>query len=230
MPAGNDFDDGVLRVEGATTKPTESFLQQRIGGPADESAYAADAAADERPVEGDSLAALQALAQDLLNRRKKVEDLSAEVTKANDELADVEERRLPDMMELYGLPKFEFFDATTGTTQIIKLERKWRVSMPGNKPENEDKRKNIFEWFRTIGLSGIIKKTMEVPMGLVSDEKAVEIVMEFKKLHPDFDPGLSEKIEAATLTSQVTKLKDAGKNVNENIKVEPLRRAAVKTK
>lgn len=224
-----------VTVTGATRgKAKASALAKQYGTGA-----AADYAADssEQAVSEDSLPALQALAEELLNEERGVADCVAALKKAVDRLADVQEKRLPDLMEKFGMEKFYFLDKTTGLRRVIKLESKWRVSMPplkddeGNHyPENEVKRKAIYEWFRGIGLAGIIKKDMLVPMGLVPDAVAMEIMAEFKETHPNLDPGLSEKIEPATLTAQVSRLKDAGKAVHEDIVVKPLRRAKVTNK
>jgi hypothetical protein len=226
----------VLKVEGATKARRQSPLAGQLAtNGVDVSAYAADSSGTALP--GDSLKALQALAQELIDAEGEVLRKARALQVAADALSDIQERRLPDLLEEHGLPKFEFVDKTTGNHYIIKLETGWRVQMPplrdkdGNEfPENLEKRKRIFEWFRSIGKGGIIKKEMTVPMGLMPDGDAVAIMTKLKELYPTLDPGLTEEIHHSTLKSQVRQLKDKEETVHEDIICTPIRKAAVQNK
>lgn len=225
----------VLKVEGATKPRRRSSLAGQIAGKVDTSAYEADS--DQSPVSGDSLTALQGLAQELLDREADVGRAGRKLKEAMEALEDVQERRLPDLLEEHNIPKFEFVDRTTGIRYSIKLDTNWRVSMPPMKdedgnplPENFAKRKNVFAWAREIGQGGSVKKNAEVALGLVSDEFAVKFITEIKKNYPNLDPAITEKIEPATLTAMVRRLLEAGKSVCEDLVVKPVRRAKVTEK
>lgn len=229
--------DDVLRVTGATPVKGKTFLAGQFAtGPVDPAAYAGFDTA--KPVAGDSLAALQSLAQELLTESKAVVDAARVLAEARDRLADVQERRLPDLMERHSLPKFEFVDRTTGCTLIIKLDSdKWRVSMPPMKdeqgnpiPDNEEKRKAVLTWLREIGNGGSIKKNVEMLVGQMADADVAALMVEIKTLHPLIDMGLIERIEPATLTALVNRLLKAGKEVHESIQIKPVRQAKVVTK
>lgn len=225
----------TVKVEGATKPRRKSALDAALASGSDMSAYEADSTGP--ALAQDSLAALQALAQELINAEVDVIMKARALQIAQSALDDVQERRLPDLLEEYGLPKFEFIDRTTGRKYVIKLETGWRAQMPplrdkeGNEfPENLEKRKAIFEWFREIGLGGIIKKEMSVPMGLIADEKAVEVMTKVKELFPNLDPGLTEEIHHSTLKSQVKRLKEQDKDVHKDIICTAIRKANVTQK
>lgn len=219
-------------VRGETDAPND-FLQGHTKPQTDETAaaYAADAEG-EKAVEGDSLTVLRALAEELFNTERRIAKLTQELADEAKGLGDIQEKRLPDLMDRHNMPSFQFFDVTTGITHTIKREDKWRVSMPANKPENFGKRKLIFDWFRSpdIGLAGVIKKGVVAAVGTRSDEFVGGIIAKLKQEFPDLDVSVEEKIEPATLTAQVSRLKDAGKNVHEDLNVAPLRRAVVSAK
>lgn len=216
-----------LRVSGATKARPAS----KIAGALTTNGDIDYGGAGESPITGDSLSLVRGLAATLVERLTSVQRAEAALEKAKKELEDIAERRLPDLMQQHGLPKFEFLDETTGNLYTIKLEAdKWRVSMPANDPENEPKRREIFQWLRMVDLGGIIQKNMVVPLGLVGDNQATDLMIEFKTAHPDLEPGLEEKVHPSTLTSQISKLKNKGIDVHPALNVLPVRRATVKGK
>jgi hypothetical protein len=148
-------------------------------------------------------------------------------------LADVQEKRLPDLMEKHGLTKFNFVDKTSGITRTIELINKWAVSMPAKQGKTADpawmtKHAAIYEWLVSIGKGGVIKKDFVAPLGLVSDEDAAKLVEAFKATHPDIDVKLDKYVEPATLTALISTMKDAGESVSEFLQVKPRREAKVK--
>lgn len=219
-----------LVIEGAVAPaPKKSSLSGMLAK--DDQAYGDDAGA--APVSKDSLPALRALAEEMLTLEREVARRAKMWEEAVADLADVQENRLPKLMEANELNNFGFIDKTTGRHLTIKLDSKWRVQLPtiqvGKKfVRDEAACKPVYDWFRQIGLSGIIKKVVEVPAGLMPDDQVGALMESIKEQFPELDPGLIEKIEPATLTSQVTKLKDDGKNIHEALRVTPIKRAVVK--
>lgn len=226
----------VLRVTGDAGAQRKSFLDGQLASGAADTHYDESDAA-ERPVEGDSLKALQALAQELLACEREVSRTGAEYSSAQAALADVQEHRLPDLMSRHNLPKFEFIDAVSGQRLIIKYENGWRVRMPPKQDEdgtpiaeNLEKRKAICEWFRGIGLAGIVRKEMKVAMGLLPDDQVSQIVGAFKQANPSLDPGVTEDIHASTLRAQVKRRKEKNEEVHADILCQPIHKASVANK
>jgi hypothetical protein len=223
-----------IKISGSTKAKAVDPLAGQFGG--DSSAYAADAA--EVTVSEDSLLVLRTMAEELINAERAVAAAENELKKKIAQLHDIQEVRLPNLMERVGLPKFEFLDRTTGLTLIIKFESdKWRVTLPplkdkqGNlQPDGEEKRAKIMAWLRSVNLGGIIDKDMEVPLGLEDDTRVAEIVTAFKTAFPDLDPAVKEGVNQKRLQSQVSRLLKAGKSVHEDLVVQPIRKATVNAK
>lgn len=227
----------TLTIEGEIAAPAKPVLDGQFASDIDPSKYAAFAKTPAK-VEGDSLNAVRALAQELVGCERALAAAMAEVVKAKNNLADVAERRLPDMMEAAELPLFKFVDRLTGVERTIELIKdKWAVSLPALTGKNADpqaqmKRDAVYEWLESdeVGQSAVIKRDMEVPLGLCGDEKAAEICLAFKQANPDLDVALKKYVEPMTLKSIVEKMKKEGKNVNEYINAKPIREAKVKSK
>lgn len=197
--------------------------------------YGAYAGVADAPLDENSIEYLRHLAQQQMNFERVVEQKNQELTDAVANLDSIKYKKLPELMEQHGLPKFEFVDAYTNLTMVINFVDKWRVAMPtfqeGNRfVKDQAKCKLIYEWFRGIGLGGIIKKEVKIPVALASDEFVSKLCAEIKATHPDLDMAVAEEIHSSTLTSQISKLKDAGKEVHELIKVTALKMADVKLK
>lgn len=224
----------VLRVTGDAGRQRTSFLDEQLAtGAADTHYDESDAA--ERPVEGDSLKALQALAQELIASEREVARTGAEYARAVAALEDVQEHRLPDLMSRHNLPSFEFVDAVTGTRQTITYKNGWRVLMPPKQDEegipiaeNLEKRRQICQWFRQIGLAGLVRKEMKVPMGLLDDALVTQIVSAFKAANPNLDPGVIEDINASTLRAQIKRRKEKNLDIHPDIICNAIHKAIVK--
>lgn len=189
-------------------------------------AYAADS--DSTAPSQDSLAAIKHLAQQVLDRMRDVEQAAKRLADAEDALAEIQEKKLPDLMFEHNVPRFDYVDQATGAKYTIKFEQKWRVAMPGR--QHAEKRASIYQWLRQIGQGGVIKKSIVVPLGLKSDEDAENMVDNLRMQYPGVDPAITDEVAPATLTSLVSKLKDSGENVNENLSVTQVREARVTEK
>lgn len=239
MPnAGESAHADAFTVVGEVEQPKKPVLDgQYAGTNTDTSGYEKYAPQSITP-DGNTTIALTALAQELLACERNLAAALAAAVKAREALADVAERRLPDMMEAANMVRLDFEDRITGAKKtIVLIKDKYRVSLPPKSGENPDpqwemKHACVHDWLESpdVGQGAAIKRDMDVPLGLMGDEAAAKIVAEFKALHPECEVGLKKYIEPATLTSIVTKMLKDGKNVNQYINVKPVREAKVKTK
>lgn len=219
-------EDSVLEVVGASVpaKPKSGLA----GMIAQAGAAEPEAGGDMAAIPDETIAGLRALAIEMIAAQRVVEQREADLTAARATLADIEEHRLPDLMEANDLPRFDFIDKTTGQRVLIKFESKWRVTMPGKtEPMNEPIRRDIFAWLREKGKGGVIKKVVEVSAGTRSDEHMIALMDHIKNFDNALDPAILENVHASTLTSVISKMKDDGENVHEGIRVDPVRRAKV---
>lgn len=218
-----------------TTAPVEkpTVLSTALGAGSQD--YGDEDGEQARDVTEDTLAALQRLAQEVVDGERDVEAKEKALKAAAASLAEVQENRLPKLMQQYGLPKFDFIDGVTKLKRTIKLEDKLRVAMPTKKIGNKfvadiAAARPVYAWLREIGEGESIKKNVEIPAGLMDYEKVVNLMDHIKNFDNMLEPGFSEKIEPATLTALVTRLRKDGKNVHEAVKVTPVFKASVSTK
>lgn len=233
MSSGEGQDE-VLTVEGASQAPKQSALQSQLAtSTVDADAFKGLIGGE--PVSGDSLETLKMLAQEQVDCERALQEAMATVVRAKNALADVQEHRLPDLMEKHGLPKFNFVDKTTGLTRTIEFISKWSVSMPPKTGKTADpqwrtKHEAIFDWLDSIGKGSVIKRDMVAPLGLMPDTEAVAIIAKFKETNPNVDVAFQKYVEPASMTSLVSHMKDEGAEVNEFINVKPVRESRVKGK
>lgn len=228
----------AFTVVGEVEQPKKSVLDgQYVGKNADTSGYEKYAPESVAP-DGNTTVALTALAQELLACERNLAAALAEAVRCREALEDVAERRLPDMMEAANMVTLGFEDRITGEKKTIVLVKdKWRVSLPPKSGPNPDpqwemKHGCVHDWLESeeVGQSAVIKRDMEVPLGLIGDEGAAKIVAEFKELHPECEVGLKKYVEPAALTSIISKMLKAGKNINQYVNAKAVREARVKTK
>lgn len=237
--ASSFFGGPTVTVTGASTPKVETALSKALAGKnnkAAEKAMAADAGqAQAEHVTENTLDALRNLAQLVVDGEREVEEIAKKLKKAAESLAEIQEGRLPKLMQQHGLERFDFIDNTTGLKQTIKIEDKLRVSMPSTKVGQRfivdvAACKPIYAWLREIGEAGSVKKTIDIPAGLIADERLIALMEHIKKFDESLEPGLAEKIEPATLTALVTRLREGGKNIHEALKVTPVLKAKVSAK
>lgn len=228
---GGDAD--VVRVKGATVPRKASKIAGLMGGVSDKQDYGADA--DKVAVTEDGLAALRALAAELVTAEREVELADAEAKRKAQVLADIQENRLPKMMALYDMKRFDFNDTTTGLTHIIKYIEDIRVQLPTRKEGNKFvadpiARLPIWAWLKELGQGGVVKKVVEMPVGFMKDEEVADLMASIKKENPTLDIGLTEEVHAGTFKALVKRLREEGKAVPEAVKVTPFQVAKVVAK
>jgi outer membrane protein TolC len=228
----SDNDASAIQVEGTVRPAAKSVLQTNAS--ADLSGFAEFAGANTNVVTTDTLAALTSLAEEMLARERDVRDAAAKLVTANENLRVIKEERLPDLMESKEVTRFDFKDKITGISRTILLDKdKWRVAMPPKSGKNADpmwemKHAAVMEWAVEIGQAGIIKKDVEIPCGLMSDEDVMAFAAKIKEAKSDADVTISKYIEPASLTALVNRKLKAGETVNEYIVTHPVREAKVK--
>lgn len=94
----------------------------------------------------DSLVRLTALAEELENRKNKVAQLDDELKRELEQVKRLEEREIPELMDLIGIAQFRTADGTE-----LKIEEKLRASIP------KDRTGEAVEWLEKNGHSGIVK-------------------------------------------------------------------------
>lgn len=232
MPTDGGVQGEALQVEGAVpVAPVDKLQSQIASADVNTDAYAGFATDD--AVNEDSLAALSSLASEMIAAEKALAAANAAVVTAKNNLADVQEKRLPDMMEKHGLTRFDFTDQTSGIKRVIELISKWAVSMPAKQGKTADpawmtKHAAIYDWLVSVGKGGVIKKDFSVPLGLVPDDEVGKLVEEFKAAHPALEVKVDKYVEAATLTKVISDMKDDGQSVHEFVQVRPRREAKIK--
>jgi hypothetical protein len=192
-------------------------------------AYEADAGL--APPDHNIRQAINFLIQELFNRRRAVDAAAAALRDAQDALADVQERRLPDMMQEMGIPangSIDHVDEYTGEHFKIKLVQGLMVSQPP--VQDVSRRDAIYAWLRRIGQGGLIKKTATAVLGQRSDDEVAGVVADFKQAYPDIDITVADRVEAASFSKLVRTLKERGENIDENVSVTPFREARISAK
>jgi len=213
----NDTDDTLHVGQGAA--PVATPLAAILGTASADENYGGDSA--DTPITADSLTALRELAQQQLNEMRAVADAAQALKDANKRLANIAEDKLPKLMKEFGMPQFNFIDGHDGSVLTIKRVEKLYVSMPKNDAEHAVEREEIFAWLRTKDLGGSIKETMEINLGLHVDGITEKLQAALNATGLNLDVAIDKKIEPATLTAAVTRLKEAGENIHASIKVTP---------
>src|SRR4051812_18649595 len=90
----------VLRIEGASPEPPRKAQQPAA---LDAAAYAADS--DTEKLNEDSIGALAVLAEEMIIETRNMARLQKQFREAESRYADVAEKRLPDLMEKFSLPR-----------------------------------------------------------------------------------------------------------------------------
>lgn len=167
----------------------------------------------EDAVAADSLEALRSLAVELMDKERALAAAQEALDKATADLAEIKEQRLPQMLDKVEMPEFKFVDSETGATLTIAVQDEYHVSQPKDK----ELRKKGFAWLVKIGKKGIIKETVEVPVGRNATVLAKKIAAAVKKIDKTLDVAFQRKVESSTLRAAVIEWLKAGKNVPEGL-------------
>lgn len=168
-------------------------------------------------VKVNDLTRVKSLAVEMKTAEAAVARAEDALKKAKARLATIQEDLLPKLMQELELPNFTIEDRETGARIVVSLDEEIRVSIPsGGKSRGvrgPDNRPAAYDFFRSIGLGGIIKKEIAVNVGLRGDNFVKHVVGLIQQENPDLDVGVTEKIEPATVTAEIKRLLRAGKSV-----------------
>lgn len=218
-----------VRIEGKSKAPKKSVLAGALAkaGPTD---YGEDAETS-KPVEGITLDALRTMCQEMVNLETEIETRNAATAKLVKQLADLQENRLPKVMEQNQLLEFRFNDARTGIVSFIRIKDDIRVQLP-TMPKGKafvadpEARKPVYAWFRANGMSALLDKDFVIPVRHLNDEQIAMLAAQVKELDPALDIAVKEDINAQTLKATVKRIRTEGKlQLPEAIKVTPIKQA-----
>lgn len=170
----------------------------------DETVYDYSEFTEEATQEGD-LAALSNLAEQQKHHQDEVERLQRELKKAQDQLKDIAEHKLPELMDKVGMEKF-----STRNGLNISIREAIRASM-GSGPIKE---KNL-DWLEAQGHEAIIKMGVEVPFGRSVDERAAAQTLAAELRERGLPASFARKVEPSTLSALIRELLESGRPVPE---------------
>lgn len=174
---------------------------------ADESAevwdYSAYTDGDAAP-EGD-LGVLANLAEQGRTHQDEVERLQRELKKAQDQLKDVVEFKIPELMDKVGMEKF-----STKNGLNIAIRETIRASMGSGVA----KEKNL-DWLEAEGHEAVIKMGVEVPFGKSAEERETAKALAAKLREEGLPATFARKVEPSTLSALIRELLEEGRPVPE---------------
>jgi len=137
-------------------------------------------------VDNNDLKQVAALVRQQLILEQRVEDLTAELKKAQLDLAHVSGEALPAALAEHGLTELKMADGSKVTVATV-------ISANISKERSEA----AHQWLRDNGFGDLIKNTVSVTFGKGEDEKAVELVKELDS--EGFNVDQKEAVHPSTL-------------------------------
>jgi len=137
-------------------------------------------------VDNNDLKQVAALVRQQLILEQRVEDLTAELKKAQLDLAHVSGEALPAALAEHGLTELKMADGSKVTVATV-------ISANITKERSEA----AHEWLRDNGFGDLIKNTVAVTFGKGEDEKANELVKELDS--EGFNVDQKEAVHPSTL-------------------------------
>lgn len=147
---------------------------------------------------------LSKAALELPKREGDVARAEAELKRAQEALADIAERRIPELMDNLDLTVYPLRDGGQ-----IKIKEAIRASIP--KPVEP----RTFAWMRANGQAALIKRAVTLTFGMGEDEKAAETLVELRG--KGLQPEDKTTVHNATLVSFVKGMLEDGKELPEDL-------------
>lgn len=127
-----------------------------------------------------------------------IDDKTAELEGASNELREILEKKMPDIMQEIGISDIKLI---TGEKLIMKPYYSASISAENPKP--------AFDWLKENGHDSIIKNEVKAIFGKGSDNLVEKLMGELNKLMPDTF-NQKKSVHASTLKSFVKELVEAG--------------------
>jgi hypothetical protein len=151
-------------------------------------------------VDNNDLKQVAALVRQQLVLEQRVEDLTAELKKAQQDLAHVSGEALPAALAEHGLTELKMADGSKVTISTV-------ISANISKERSEA----AHEWLRDNGFGDLIKNTVAVNFGKGEDDKAVELVKELE--NEGFAVDQKEAVHPSTLKAFCKEQIEKGKEI-----------------
>lgn len=153
------------------------------------------------------------LAKLLIEQKKVVENLEAQLAQAKRDYARIETEDLPELMR-----EVELQSITTDTGEIIEIVDEVQCGI------TEEKRPAAHRWLVNNGFGGLIKTEVIAKFGKGEYDKALEAASQIGGI-------VTESVHAATLKSFVKEQMKAGQNVPSDLfGIFPYSKAKLKSK
>ena len=124
----------------------------------------------------DAMAEVSRLAEEQRASELAVEKAEVDLQVAKQRLANISERRLPDLMDELGLKEVK-----TASGITVHVDDEIHASIP------KDRRYEALEWLRKNNHEGLIKRTLAVAFGRGDDKKEAALLEELERsgMHPE---------------------------------------------
>lgn len=149
----------------------------------------------------DALARFGRLSTELEEAEQEVLRCEQALKKAQEKVADLAERQIPELAEELDLEEFK-----TSSGLKLKVEEVIRASIP------KKVQPQAFRWLRDNGAASLIKRQVSVEFGKGQDEQAQALMRE---LLPRFPEVLNDKtsVHPSTLSSTVRQWLEEGRDI-----------------
>lgn len=137
-------------------------------------------------VDNNDLKQVAALVRQQLVLEQRVEDLAAELKRAQQDLAHISGEALPSALAEHGLTELKMADGSKVTVSTV-------ISANISK----DRAEQAHDWLRDNGFGDLIKNTVSVNFGKGEDDKAGELVRELEG--DGFNVDQKEAVHPSTL-------------------------------
>lgn len=137
-------------------------------------------------VDNNDLKQVAGLARQQLILEQRVEDLTAELKRAQNELAHISGEALPAALAEHGLTELKMADGSKVTVSTV-------ISANISKERSNE----AHDWLRANGFADLIKNTVSVAFGKGDDEKASRLINQLDQM--GFDADQKEAVHPSTL-------------------------------
>ena len=154
------------------------------------------------------------LSKELVEARAKEAQLEDELKQHRQHIESISAVAIPEAMDAAGISKFTLDDGTT-----ISAETFYQASIPA------DTQEKAFDWLEEQGNADIIKHEVKLALKKGQAEEAAAATKALENL--GMEPTVAMKVHPSTLRAFVREEIEAGREVDESIKVFVGRRSKI---